>query len=271
MYGIASCAAVAWENACVFLARRCPICKEISDVPCDACVAKLEPAAYLECAPEFELGCRALFAYTEVSSRLVLTLKYQRDTRLVGWLAPRMAGLIAGVLRAETGQKTELGMRTERMEMIRARSSRNADMRLIPKEQPHKTQAICATWIPAAAKNRRKRGYDQAELLARAVAQIADLPCRKLLKRERDLPQGDRDLKGRLQGPSLTPAGNLLASESPNIPQSVLIVDDVVTTGSSLRRAAETLRQAGVPRIGAIAAASRAKIPRHLPASSIAS
>ena len=193
-------------------------------MPCSGCVAKLEPAAYLECAPEFELGCRALFVYTEVSSRLVLTLKYQRDLKLVRWLAPQLAGLI-------------------------------------PKEQPHKAQAVCVTWIPAAAKNKRRRGYDQAELLARAVAQIADLPCRKLLKRARDLPQGDRDLKGRLQGPSLAPAGNLLASGSPSIPQSVFLVDDVVTTGSSLRRAAKVLRQAGIPRIGAIAVTSRARIP----------
>lgn len=198
-------------------------------MPCEACVAKLEPAAYLECAAEFELGCRALFAYTDVSSRLVLTLKYQRDLRLVRWLAPQLAETMAGVLKAE--------------------------------EQAQKAQAICITWIPAAAKNRRRRGYDQAELLARAVAQIADLPCRKLLKRARDLPQGDRSLKGRLQGPSLAPAGNLLASGSPSIPQSVFLVDDVVTTGSSLRRAAEALRQAGIPRIGAIAVASRAKIP----------
>lgn len=242
----------------MFLARRCPICEEISDVPCAGCVAGLEPAAYLECAAEFELGCRALFAYTEVSSRLVLTLKYQRDMKLVRWLAPQLAGLMAGVLR---GQKTELGTRMEGTGRTRARSWRNADTRLIPKEQPHRAQTICATWIPAAAKNRRRRGYDQAELLARAVAQVADLPCRKLLKRARDLPQGDRDLKGRLLGPSLAPAGNLLASGSLSIPKSVLIVDDVVTTGSSLRRAAATLRQAGIPRIGAIAVASRAKIP----------
>ena len=230
-------------------------------MPCDACVAKLEPAAYLECAPEFELGCRALFSYTEMSSRLVLTLKYQRDTKLVRWLAPQLAGLMAGVLRAETGQKTELGTRRERTGRTRARSLRNADTKLIPKEQPHKAQAICVTWIPAAAKNKRRRGYDQAELLAQAVAQVTELPCRKLLKRERDLPQGDRDLKGRLQGPSLAPAGNLLATGSPNIPKSVLIVDDVVTTGSSLRRATEALRQAGISRIGAIAVASRARIP----------
>ena len=214
-------------------------------MPCSGCVAKLEPARYLECAAEFELGCRALFAYTEISSRLVLTLKYQRDTRLVRWLAPQLAGLIPKALLGDANWAPGL-------------------------------EIDCITWIPASARNRRKRGYDQAEMLAKAVAREIGLPCRRLLKRNRDLAQGERDFKGRLQGPTLAPTGNLLAGNcagsnsptsstvrSPNIPQSVLIVDDVVTTGSSLRRAAETLRQAGIPRIGAIAVASRAKIPRH--------
>ena len=228
-------AACVWENAWMFLARRCAVCKEISDVPCAGCVAKLEPARYLECAPEFELGCRALFAYTEVSSRLVLTLKYQRDTRLVSWLALQLAGLIPKALLGGTKRVSV-------------------------------SEIDCITWIPASAKNRRKRGYDQAEMLAKAVAREVGLPCRRLLKRNRDLAQGDRDFKGRLEGPSLTPVGNSPRSSkarSPNTPKSVLIVDDVVTTGSSLRRAAETLRQAGIPRIGAITVASRAKVPRH--------
>ena len=262
----------------MFLARRCPICKEISDAPCDACVAKLEPADFLECAPEFELGCRALFAYTEVSSRLVLTLKYQRDTHLVRWLAPQLAGLVAGVLRAEIGartMKTKTRLAHDARETVSRQKTKTG---LEPTSQLllQKAETFCVTWIPASAKNRRKRGYDQAEMLAKAVAREIGLPCRKLLKRNRDLAQGDRDFKGRLQGPTLAPVGSFHAgncaasnspanskSRSPNTPQSVLIVDDVVTTGSSLRRAAETLRQAGVPRIGAIAVASRAKIPSH--------
>ena len=219
----------------MFLARRCAVCKEISDVPCTGCVAKLEPARYLECAPEFELGCRALFAYTEVSSRLVLTLKYQRDMNLVRWLAPQLAGLIPEALLGSTKRVSD-------------------------------SEIDCITWIPASAKNRRKRGYDQAEMLAKAVAREVGLPCRKLLKRNRDLAQGERDFKGRLEGPSLTPVGNSPTSStarSSHTPKSVLIVDDVVTTGSSLRRAAETLRQTGIPRIGAITVASRAKVPRR--------
>ena len=242
-------------------------------MPCAGCVAKLEPAAFLECAPEFELGCRALFAYTEVSSRLVLTLKYQRDTRLVRWLAPQLAGLMAGVLRAEIKARTmdtKAGFAHDARE---TGSQQKTEMGLAPRSQrlPQKAEAFCVTWIPASAKNRRKRGYDQAEMLAKAVAREVGLPCRKLLKRNRDLAQGDRDFKGRLHGPSLAPVGSLLAGNRaasnlpasstarfPNIPQSVLIVDDVVTTGSSLRRAAETLRQAGISRIGAIAVTNRA-------------
>ena len=242
-----------WENAWVFLARRCCVCKEISealcDVLCDGCVAKLEPARYLERAAEFELGYRALFAYTKASSRVVLTLKYQRDLKLVRWLAPQMAEQVAEVVKAEIRQ-------TEKLVSDGAEAGQKA-------EAGQRAEAICVTWIPAATKNKRRRGYDQAELLARAMARAAGLPCRKLLKRNNDLPQGDRDLKGRLQGPSLVPARSLQTGKSAcsaSLPKSVFIVDDVVTTGSSFRRAAETLREAGVCRIGAIAVASRAKV-----------
>lgn len=237
-------------------------------MPCDACVAKLEPAAYLECAPEFELGCRALFAYTEVSSRLVLTLKYQRDTHLVRWLAPQLAELIPEVVRADIGMRATEA-RASFAHKTGPRQKTKTGLALRTERLPQKAETSCVTWIPASAKNRRKRGYDQAELLAKAVAREIGWPCKRLLKRNRDLAQGDRDFKGRLRGPSLSPIGNLLSGSVPasstaissNTPKSVLIVDDVVTTGSSLRRAAEILRQTGIPRIGAIAIASRPRVP----------
>ena len=166
-----------------------------------------------------------------------------------------MAEQVAEVVKAEMRQ-------TEKLVSEGAEAVQQAEA-MQKAEAAQKAEAICVTWIPAATKNKRRRGYDQAELLARAMARAAGLPCRKLLKRNNDLPQGDRDLKGRLQGPSLVPARSLQTGKSAcsaSLPKSVFIVDDVVTTGSSFRRAAETLREAGVCRIGAIAVASRAKV-----------
>ncbi|MDQ3758053.1 MAG: hypothetical protein M3394_09425, partial [Actinomycetota bacterium] len=39
------------------------------------------------------------------------------------------------------------------------------------------------TWLPTTARRRRRRGFDQSELLARAIARHLRLPCRRLLRR----------------------------------------------------------------------------------------
>ncbi|HAP76564.1 MAG TPA: hypothetical protein DCR14_10815, partial [Acidimicrobiaceae bacterium] len=39
------------------------------------------------------------------------------------------------------------------------------------------------TWAPTGAAHARRRGFDQAELLARAVAREMGVPCRRLLYR----------------------------------------------------------------------------------------
>ena len=93
------------------------------------------------------------------------------------------------------------------------------------------------TWVPATPANRRRRGYDQGELLAREVAGCLGCPCRRLLLRGRDRPQTARSRAGRAAGPRLR-------CRHP-VPQRVLVVDDVLTTGATLATAARRLRHGG--------------------------
>lgn len=99
--------------------------------------------------------------------------------------------------------------------------------------------ADVVTWIPASRERRHRRGFDHAELLARAMARRRRLPARALLRRLEGAPQTARPHADRLVGPSL--ATRLGAM----IPRRVLLVDDVVTTGATLRNAASALRGEG--------------------------
>ena len=101
-------------------------------------------------------------------------------------------------------------------------------------------QADLVTWIPASPSRRRKRGFDQSELLARAVARRQGVRVKRLLRRTDDLPQTARDRQGRISGPRLVSRGPPLRRQP-----SILVIDDVTTTGTTLHNAADILRQQG--------------------------
>lgn len=103
------------------------------------------------------------------------------------------------------------------------------------------------TWAPTTRARRRARGFDQAELLAVAVARELHRPCRRLLDRLPGRSQTGQSLAVRSEGPSFAarPVGGL----------RVLVVDDVVTTGSTLARAAVALQRAGAAAVHGLALA----------------
>ncbi len=103
------------------------------------------------------------------------------------------------------------------------------------------------TWAPTGAARVRSRGYDQAELLARAVARELGLPCRRLLYRGHGAPQTGRSRAERLHGPQFRARRG-----GPR----VLLVDDVLTTGATLHAAQAALESAGAWRVTVVAAAA---------------
>ena len=107
--------------------------------------------------------------------------------------------------------------------------------------RPHDIDVV--TWAPTSRKRRRRRGFDQAELVAQRVAAQLGLPCRRLLERDGDdLPQTGRDRAARLHGP-------VFRASPRTAGERVLVVDDVVTTGATLRSATDALHRAGARRV----------------------
>ena len=105
------------------------------------------------------------------------------------------------------------------------------------------------TWAPTTSRRARRRGYDQAEAIAQAIGRQLGIPCRRLLYRAHGTAQTGKSRADRLVGPAFR-------ARRPRPGLTVLVVDDVVTTGATLHAAAEALRSAGVAHVQLVAAAS---------------
>ena len=116
--------------------------------------------------------------------------------------------------------------------------------------------ADLVTWVPCSPTRRADRGFDPAELLARAFARRLGLRARRMLRRLDDRPQTARSLDGRLEGPELA------VRHCPRR-AAVLVIDDVCTTGSTLRAAAAALRTAGATAVVAAVATAAPAAPRQ--------
>ncbi len=112
----------------------------------------------------------------------------------------------------------------------------------------HADEVDVVTWAPTTDLRRRRRGFDQAELLARHVGRELSVPCRSLLARAPGPPQTGRSVVERARGPSFVPTRRLTSLRA-------AVVDDVVTTGATMGAAGRALRAAGVAHLVGLAAA----------------
>lgn len=166
---------------------------------------------WLGAFPDVRLdGSAAAYAYRGTAGSIVRNLKYHGVTKLAGMMADSMVCAYESIL-------------------------------------PTGAEVVAA--VPMHTKRLRRRGFNQAEALAREVAARLELPCEPLLHRLRDTVQQAR-LEGDERRHNIK--GAFRAEESV-CGRRVLLIDDVYTTGETARECAKALRAAGARSVSFLA------------------
>jgi ComF family protein len=200
----------------LLLPPACAGCGAAGTLLCARCVAQWQPASdpadrFVAADSAVVIGQELILAlaahqHTGPMRKALARLKYEGATRLAQPLAAAALPMLV-TLRAISGPAA-----------------------LVP--------------IPVHRERRRERGYNQAELLARALGSALGLPCADLLERVRPTTKQHRlDRAARLA--NLRDAF-ALRHGLPAVPSVVIVVDDIVTTSATLEACAGVLSAAGV-------------------------
>lgn len=113
--------------------------------------------------------------------------------------------------------------------------------------------------VPIHFKRRQQRGYNQSELLAKRLSTIMHVPAANkiLLKGVNTPPQSSLGRGERLKNLK----GAFVVKQVEYIKgKRILLVDDVMTTGTTLEQCAKTLKEAGAMKVDAYIVAMRKKM-----------
>jgi len=115
-------------------------------------------------------------------------------------------------------------------------------------------QDFILTSIPLSSSRKRQRGFNQSELIARRLSQKINLPYIETLQRTRDTkPQSTLPLLVRAQN-----LKNCFSVLNPELikNKNIILIDDVFTSGTTIRTAIEELRLHRPQKILALVVAS---------------
>ena len=106
--------------------------------------------------------------------------------------------------------------------------------------------------VPTTRTRERERGYNQAELLARAIAELLCCPCELLLERTSS-NSTQTTLQPAARGANVAGSFRLRADAVACVREAhVILVDDVLTTGATVLECTRTLVDAGARSIAVL-------------------
>lgn len=135
-----------------------------------------------------------------------------------------------------------------RLKFERTQAAAHIIAQIIAKRLPD-TLGYTIVHVPTATQRVRQRGYDQAQLIARDLAQLKTLPYLPLLRRHGKTRQvgANRQVRLRqLQHAYYCPRPDRALGKK------ILLIDDVLTTGATIETAAKVLKAAGAKEVAAV-------------------
>lgn len=110
--------------------------------------------------------------------------------------------------------------------------------------------ADAVAFVPATAEAYRRRGFDHMEVIARELCDLAGMPLLDCIVKHGRADQRRLGREGRMDA-----AAHMYEVAVDVRGLSLLLVDDVITTGATMNAAASALRDAGAARVDALALA----------------
>jgi ComF family protein len=217
--------------------RRCPVCADIVQpwgaLICPGCIQKLDPVREPVCrkcgkqlisdraeycydcsrrARSYEAG-RAVFKYNQAAKKSLTAIKYKNRREYLDFYAQAMAYRYQQMI-----QRWQPDM-------------------LVP--------------IPVHPSRMRTRGFNQAEELSRRLSTLWGIPTQThlLIRVKKTLPQKKLTPEERLKNLQQAFAVRPPMGRGEVIPETVVLVDDIYTTGSTMEACTRVLKAAGVKKV----------------------
>lgn len=215
-----------------FYPNTCPKCSAFllpEELLCDSCAEKilLEQDAYCHHCGKVNCACQhKTFAY----DKAVVACRYDSET------AP-------AVIRLKMSKNTNFAYFSARILAERLKHGTYYQLETIS----------CVMPVPMHISKQRKRGYNQAALIAKELAALLHLPYREdvLFKERSEIAQHTLSAEARMQNVSSFGIHDISLEQ-----QCILLCDDVLTTGSTMNRCAELLKSKQASTVIAAAASS---------------
>lgn len=209
-------------------------------------IAVLAPHSCIVCSDEGSILCLlcANDTITPVPSRCYRCFAITADSAVCVKCRPNTALRHVWVRTDYANIAREL---VYRLKFDRAQAAAKEIARMLDEAIPYLPADTIITYIPTASGRVRVRGYDQSKLIAAYLARQRGLPCRSLLIR---LGQ-TRQVRSKRAQRIAQAQYNYQAKAQFVLPKTVLLIDDITTTGASLEAAARILKQSGIKHVNA--------------------